>query len=85
MEQQRALRFGRGTTDWVYIVRCIYQITGKMKRVYVLFIDITTSFDHVDRELMFKTVCKRLTLHQTDPTGGITIFAYTNRASSNSG
>ena len=29
---------------------------------YVLFIDLAAAFHHVDRDLMFKTVCQRLTL-----------------------
>ena len=88
MEQKQGFRSGRGTTDWIYIVKCIYQITDKMKKpAYVLFIDLAAAFDKEDRDLMFKTVLQRLTkdLHSTDPANGITMFTYSNRTSSNSG
>ena len=60
-EQQQDFISGRGTTDEIYIVKCIHQITDKMKKPsYALFIDLTKAFDHVDRDLMFKTVSQRL-------------------------
>ena len=40
----------------------MHQITDKMKKpVYTLFIDFATAFYHVDRDLVLKTVCQRLT------------------------
>ena len=87
MEQKQGFRSGRGTTDWIYIVKCIYQIIDKMKKpAYALFIDLAAAFDNVDRDLMFKIVLQRLTSqYSTDPADGIAMFTYSNRTSSNSG
>ena len=61
MDQQQGFRSGRGTTDGIYIIKRVHQITDRMKKpVYVMFIDLTSAFDHADRKLMFQTVCERL-------------------------
>ena len=61
MDQQQGFRSGRGTTDGIYILKRIHQITDKMKRpTNVLFIDLASAFDHVDRKLMFQTIYCRL-------------------------
>ena len=61
MDQQQGFRSGRGTTDGLYIIKRVHQITDRMKKpVYAIFIDLTSAFDHVDRKLMFRTVCERL-------------------------
>ena len=61
MDQQQGFRSGRGTTDGIYIIKRIHQITDNMKKpVYALFIDLTAAFDHVNRKLMFKTLNQRL-------------------------
>ena len=40
----------------------LHQMTDEMKNpVYALFIDLAAPFDHVVRDLMFKTVCQILT------------------------
>ena len=61
LEQQQGFRSGRGTTDGIYIIKRIHQISDQMKRpVYTLFIDLTAAFDHVPRKWMFKALKKRL-------------------------
>ena len=61
MDQQQGFRSGRGTTDGLYIINRVHQITDRMKKpVYVMFIDLTSAFDHVDRKIMFKTIRERL-------------------------
>ena len=79
---------GRGTTDGIYIVKCIHQITDKMKNLAdALLINLVAALDYVNKDVMFKTDFQRFTpyiRYETDPTDGITIFAYKNRSSSNS-
>ena len=61
MDQQQGFRSGRGTTDAIYIIKRIHEITDKMKKpVYVLFVDLASAFDHVDRKLLFTTIRHRL-------------------------
>ena len=67
MDKQQGFRSGRGTTDAIYILKRTHEITDRMKKpVYLLFIDLTAAFDHVDRDLMFRTIRYRL------PTGAST-------------
>lgn len=50
MEQQKGFRFGTNTTDGIYIVKCIHQITDKIKKsVNALFIDLAAVFKKGDR------------------------------------
>ena len=45
-EQQQNFRSGRGTADGIYIVKCVHQITDKIKKPsYALFIDLVVAFD----------------------------------------
>ena len=61
MDQQQGFRSGRGSTDGIYILKRVHQITDKMKKpAHALFIDLAAAFDHVDRKLMFETVRQRL-------------------------
>ena len=49
MEQQ-GFRFVTNKTDRIYIVKCIHQITDKIKKsVYALFIDLAAVFNKGDR------------------------------------
>ena len=61
LDQQQGFRSSRGTTDAIFILKRIHQITDKMKApTFLLFIDLAAAFDHVDRKLMFQTIRKRL-------------------------
>ena len=61
LDQQQGFRSGRGTADGIYILKHVHQITDKMKKpTYALFIDLAAAFDHVNRNMMFKTISKRL-------------------------
>ena len=45
-EQQQNFRSGRGTADGIYIIKCVHQITDKIKKPsYALFIDLVVAFD----------------------------------------
>ena len=61
LDQQQGFRMGRGTTDGIFIVKRMHQITNQMKKpVYALFIDLTAAFDHIERKWMFKSIHKRV-------------------------
>jgi len=59
LDQQQGFRCGRGTTDGIFIVKSLQQITNKMKKpTYLLFVDLTAAFDHVERDWLFQTIKK---------------------------
>ena len=56
----RVFRFARGTADGIYIAKRTQQISENMKKkVYVIFVDLSAAFDHVDRGWMFKSIKNR--------------------------
>ena len=60
-DQQQGFRSGRGTTDDIYVAKRVQQITDKIKNpTFVLFVDLTAAFDHVERSWLFKSIHKRL-------------------------
>ena len=60
LDQQQGFRPGRGTSDGIFIVKRIHEISDKMKKpVYAIFIDLTAAFDHIERKWMFKTIHQR--------------------------
>ena len=65
LDQQQGFRTGRGTIDAIYTLKRVQQITEKMKRpTYVLFIDLTAAFDHIDRDIMFETIYQRISSYE---------------------
>ena len=61
LDQQQGFRPGRGTTDGIFTTKIIHQITDKMKKpVYVLFVDLTAAFDHIERDWLIKVIKQRL-------------------------
>ena len=61
LDQQQGFRAGRGTTDGLFLVKSLQQIARKTnKNMYVLFIDLTAAFDHIERKWLFKTIKQRL-------------------------
>ena len=60
LDQQQGFRRGRGTADGIYITKRIQQITDKMgKPAYVLFVDLSSAFDHVIRRWLFDSIYQR--------------------------
>ena len=60
-EQQQGFRPGRGTAEGIYLLKRIHQITYASNRsCYVLFVDLSSAFDYVNRKWMFKTINQRL-------------------------
>ena len=48
-QQKQGFRSGRGTTDGIYIVKRIQQISNLTKKpTYALFVDLTAAFDHIN-------------------------------------
>lgn len=68
LDQQQGFRSARGTTDGIFFAKSVQQITSKMKKpTYVLFVDLSAAFDHVERSWLFKTIRNRFS-DDTDPT-----------------
>ena len=64
LDQQQGFRPGRGTCDGIYLVKRLQQISSIMKKpMYVLFIDLTAAFDHVNRDWLFTSIKKRFPDH----------------------
>ena len=60
LDQQQGFRKGRGTADGIFIAKTVHQISNKMKKpVYVLFVDLSAAFDHVERKWLFKSIRNR--------------------------
>ena len=56
-DQQQGFRTGRGTTDGLYHLKRMHQVTASMKKqTPVLFVDLTAAFDHVHRQWLFRTI-----------------------------
>ena len=61
LDQQQGFRTGRGTTDGIFIAKTLHQIAKRSgKEMYILFVDLTSAFDHIDRRWLFKTIKQRL-------------------------
>ena len=59
-DQQQGFRPGRGTTDGIYLVKRLQQISNITKRnIFALFIDLTAAFDHVNRNWLFASIKQR--------------------------
>jgi hypothetical protein len=64
MDEQQGFRSGRGTSDGVYILKRIQEISNKMKKtVYALFVDLAAAFDHIIRDFMFNSILNRIPPH----------------------
>ena len=61
LDQQQGFRSGRGTTDGIFLTKGLQQIVKKTDRkTYLLFVDLTAAFDHIDRKWLFKTIKQRI-------------------------
>ena len=57
LDQQQGVRSGRGTTDGIYRIKRVQQISKKMRKpVYAIFVDLAAAFDHVDRKWLFHSI-----------------------------
>ncbi|XP_066932796.1 uncharacterized protein [Clytia hemisphaerica] len=61
-DEQNGFRPNRGTTDGIYTVKRIHQISHrKQQPLYLLFVDLSAAFDHIPRKWLFDTICLRFT------------------------
>ena len=60
LDQQQGFRAARGTTDGIFVAKSVQQITCKMKKTtFVLFVDLSAAFGHVERKWLFKMLSMR--------------------------
>ena len=60
-DQQQGFRPGRGTSDGIFFVKSVQQITNKMKKpAFLLFVDLTAAFDKVERKWLFESIKLRM-------------------------
>ena len=60
-DHQQGFRRGRGTTDGIFAIKRLQQITKKMGiSAYLLFVDLTAAFDTINRQWMFQSIYQRL-------------------------
>ena len=61
-DEQYGFRPNRGTTDGIYEIKRIHQITNrKQQPLYLLFVDLSAAFDHIPRKWLFKSIDLRFT------------------------
>ena len=64
---QFGFRKGLGTSDGIYLLRQLQEIASVSQRqLFTCFIDLSAAFDHVNRELLFKTIKNRFASSQVD-------------------
>ena len=58
---QFGFRSGLGCNDGIYALKQLHEIASSSDRkLYVCFIDLSAAFDHVNRDLLFRTIHCRL-------------------------
>ena len=59
-DEQNGFRQNRGTSDGIFVLKRIQQITHrKMQPLFLLFVDLTAAFDHIPRRWLFKSIERR--------------------------
>ena len=59
-DEQNGFRQNRGTTDGIFILKRIQQITDRKKQpLYLLFVDLTAAYDHIPRSWLFQSIKTR--------------------------
>lgn len=65
LDQQQGFRPKRGTNDGIYILKRFQQIANKTKkRLFLLFVDLSAAFDHVNRDWLFLSIKQRFPNNQ---------------------
>ena len=83
MDQQQGFRSGRGTTEGIYIVKRLQQISHSTKKpIYSLFVDLSAAFDHINRDWLFKSINQRLPQHSDNGLFRLieSLYSYTTTA-----
>ena len=56
-DEQNGFRSSRGTTDGIFTIKRIHQISNrKTQPLYLLFVDLTAAFDHIPRDWLFRSI-----------------------------
>ena len=56
-DEQNGFRQNRGTTDGIYNIKRIQQISNrKLQPLYLVFVDLSAAFDHIPRKWMFDSI-----------------------------
>lgn len=56
-DEQNGFRKDRGTTDGIYTIKRVQQITDKKKQpLFLLFVDLKAAFDHISRKWLFDAI-----------------------------
>ena len=59
-DEQNGFRPSRGTTDGIYTVKRVQQITNRKKQpLFLLFVDLSAAFDHIPRKWLFDSISLR--------------------------
>ena len=63
LDQQQGFRCRWGTTDCIFVTKRIQQISEKFQKpIMLLFVDLSSAFDHVIRKWLFKSIYQRFLL-----------------------
>lgn len=56
-DEQNGFRKDRGTTDGIYTVKRVHQISNKkLEPTFLLFVDLSAAFDHIPRSWLFESI-----------------------------
>ena len=65
-DEQYGFRPNRGTTDGIFAIKRIQQITNRKNQLlFLLFVDLSAAFDHIPRKWLFKSIDLRFTNGRT--------------------
>lgn len=67
MRTQFGFRSGMGCNDGIYMLKQMQEVAETSdKKLYVCFVDLTAAFDHVNRDMLFKTIKSRIHSNQNN-------------------
>ena len=65
-DEQNGFRKNRGTTEGIYTIKRIQQITNRKKQpLFLLFVDLTAAFDQIPRKWLFESIRLRFATGQS--------------------
>ncbi|XP_066926666.1 group II intron-encoded protein LtrA-like [Clytia hemisphaerica] len=67
-DEQNGFRKDRGTTEGIYTIKRIQQITDRKRQpLFLLFADLMAAFDHIPRDWLFESIRLRFDNRQSTP------------------
>ena len=67
-DEQNGFRKDRGTTEGIYTIKRIQQITDRKRQpLFLLFVDLSAAFDHIPRDWLFESIRLRFDQNQSSP------------------